>query len=300
MAENKIIRFVWRALAFVLAVLSLSVVAYAVFASFYSTEEEKELQARIKAYKEIYPEMPRKLNRIGMDLDRLSVQDDMIYEDIFHAAPPVDDPMASLSIFFGSDSIPDSKLVFYSAHKADRLLDDVAAVDSIFVKIVECLKQPDFEMPPMLLPLKDVNYMQVGAGTGNKINPFYTTPAHHDGVDFIVPQGADVFAPADGVVSSVKRSRKGEGNTVTINHAGGYVTHYSHLSDIFVTAGKSVKKGARIAAAGMTGNSYAPHLHYEVWRDSLLNPLNYIFASVSPEEYTNMVYMARHTQQSMD
>ena len=68
-----------------------------------------------------------------------------------------------------------------------------------------------------------------------------------------------------------------------------------------MSQGQSVRKGARIACAGMSGNSYAPHLHYEVRRDStVLDPLNYIFASVTPEEYTNMEYMARHTRQSMD
>ncbi len=114
-------------------------------------------------------------------------------------------------------------------------------------------------------------------------------------------QGTPVKAAADGVVSSVQHSRKGDGNTVTIKHKGGYRTRYAHLQDISVSQGQSVRKGRVIATAGMSGNSYAPHLHYEVWRDStLLDPLNYIFASVSPEEYSNMVYMARHTRQTMD
>ena len=133
----------------------------------------------------------------------------------------------------------------------------------------------------MELPLgSSISYTQTGAGTGTKINPFYTTPAQHNGVDFIVSQGTPILAPAPGLVSDVTRSRKGEGNTVTIKHKGGYITRYAHLSDIFVSRGQSVRKGARIATAGMSGNSYAPHLHYEVWRDStVLDPLNYIFAS---------------------
>lgn len=300
-AGGRITRAVWRAMKFVLSVLSLTLVAYAVFALFYSTDEEKALKAEIKEYEELYPELPRKLGRIGEDLDRLSKKDDIIYKDIFHADPPADDPMSSLSIFFGSDSIPDTKLVFYTAHKADRLTADAAEVDSLFRRIVECLGKEDFVMPPMELPVKDLSYTQTGAGTGTKINPFYTTTAQHNGVDLIVGQGTEIFAPAAGIVSSVNHSRKGDGNTVTIKHKGGYITRYAHLSDIFVSQGQSVRKGARIARAGMSGNSYAPHLHYEVWRDTLLlDPLNYIFASVTPEDYTNMVYMARHTQQSMD
>ena len=298
---GRITRAVWRAVKFVLSVLSLTIVAYTVVCFFYSTDEEKALKAENKAYEKLYPVLPAKLEHIRQDLEKLSESDDKIYRDIFRADPPVEDPMSSLSIFFGSDSIPDAKLVFYTQKKADRLTEDAAEVDSLFRVIVECLKREDGVMPPMELPLRSISYTQTGAGTGDKINPFYTTTAHHNGVDFIVPQGTDVLAPAAGVVGQVTRSRKGEGNTVTIKHKGGYITRYAHLSEIFVSQGQNVRKGARIATAGMSGNSYAPHLHYEVWRDTtVLDPLNYVFASVTPEDYTNMVFMARHTQKSMD
>lgn len=304
MAENSyriIARTLWKVLRFVLTVLSLAVLGYAIVALVFSTDKEKALEAENEIYEALYPVLDAKLNKIGPDLETLSRKDDIIYKDIFHAEPPQNDPMSSLSIFFGSDSIPDSKLVFYTARKADRLVSEAAHVDSLFLHMVECLKREDFQMPPMDLPLKDISYTQTGAGLGMKINPFYTTTAQHNGVDFIVPQGTPVYAPASGIVSGVTRSRKADGNTVIIKHKGGYITRYAHLSDIFVGQGQSVRRGARIASTGMSGNSYAPHLHYEMWRDTtLLDPLNYIFASVSPETYTNMVYMARHTKQSMD
>ena len=51
----------------------------------------------------------------------------------------------------------------------------------------------------------------------------------------------------------------------------------------------------------MSGKSFAPHLHYEVMRDSVrLDPLNYMFASVSPEDYMGMLFMSSNTGQSMD
>lgn len=300
-AGGRLSRFLVTALQFVLSVLSLMVIAYALLSIFYSTEEEKALQAEIRANKELYPELSRKTAEIESGMASLSEKDDIIYKDIFRAEPPADDPMASLGIFFGSDSIPDTKLVFYTASKADRLLSDAAGVDSLFQAVVTHLKSSGKVLPPMELPLEGVSYTQIGAGIGPKINPFYTTVAEHNGIDIIAQQGADVFAPAAGVVRQVVRSRKADGNTVTITHKGGYVTRYAHLSDIFVSRGQSIRKGARIARVGMSGNSYAPHLHYEVRRDTvLLDPLNYFFASVTPEDYTNMVYMARHTKQSMD
>ena len=300
-AGRDISRAVWRAVKFVLTVVSLTVVGYVIFALVYSTDEEKRLKEQIAVYEEMYPSLPPKLNELGADLERLSRKDDIIYKDIFHSEPPADDPMSTLGIFFGSDSIPDSKLVFYTAGKADRLMAEAAEVDSLFRKIVGALKADGFVMPPMALPLDTISYTQTGAGTGTKINPFYTTSAQHNGVDFIVARGTPVRAAGDGVVGSVQQSRKGDGNTVTIKHKGGYRTRYAHLQDIRVGPGQNVRKGSVIGTAGMSGNSYAPHLHYEVWRDSLLmDPLNFIFASVSPEEYSNMVFVAQHTKQTMD
>ena len=52
---------------------------------------------------------------------------------------------------------------------------------------------------------------------------------------------------------------------------------------------------------GMSGKSFAPHLHYELTHDGrLLDPVHYLFASVTPADYANMLYMAVNTMQSMD
>ena len=62
-----------------------------------------------------------------------------------------------------------------------------------------------------------------------------------------------------------------------------------------------VKKGKRIGYVGVSGNSFAPHLHYEVYRDTVvLDPVHYFFASVTPDEYVNMLIMSASTGQSMD
>lgn len=300
-AGHQVAGAVWTLIKFVLTVLALTVVGYVIFALVYSTPEEKRLKAENKLYEELYPTLPAKIDRIGKDVDRLSRKDAIIYKDIFHADPPQEDPVSSLDFFWGSDSIPDAKLVFYTAEKAEKLTSDAASIDSLFVRIVMALRQPEMVLPPMALPLDSLSYTQVGAGIGTKINPFYTTEASHNGVDLTVAQGTPVYAVAPGTVSSVSHSRRGEGNSVSIKHKGGYITRYSHLQDINVGQGQSVRKGQKIGTAGMSGNSYAPHLHYEVRRDStVLDPLSYIFASVTPEEYSNMLFMSQHTRQSMD
>ena len=297
-AGHQLAGTLWFLLRSLLTVLSLVVVGYVIFALVYSTPEEKRLKAENKLYAELYPGLTAKAEGLSGDIERLSRKDDIIYKDIFHSEPPTEDPVSQL--FFGSDTIPDRSLVFYTAAKADRLVGEAETVDSLFVKIASSIRNAG-SLPPMRLPLDSLNHTQVGAGIGTRTNPFYTTRASHKGVDFIVARGTPVYAAADGIVSSAVRSRKGDGNTVSIKHKGGYVTRYCHLDEINVSQGQSVRKGQKIATVGMSGNSYAPHLHYEVRRDSLiLDPMGYIFASVPPREYASMLYTATHTRQSMD
>lgn len=300
-AGHRVTRALWALLRFVLSVLSLSVVAYSLVALFYSTNEEKALQAENELYSALYPGLGPRLDHVRSELALLKGKDELIYKDMFHSEAPAGDPVSSLGIFFGSDSIPDSKLVFYTARKSERLVRSAAGIDSLFANMVSSLKDTAFVMPPMTLPLDSASYIITGAGIGEKINPFYTTMASHNGVDFMAPPQTPVRSPADGFVQKVQKSRKGEGNTVSIKHKGGYVTRYAHLSEIKVQQGQAVRKGAVIGTVGMSGNSYAPHLHYEVRRDTtVLDPLGFIFASVTPEDYANYLFMGQYTQQSMD
>ena len=156
-------------------------------------------------------------------------------------------------------------------------------------------------MPPMAVPLQDFSFAKTGASTGERINPFYKVKMMHNGLDLIAHTGDPVLAVADGVVVEVVKSRKGLGNVVSIDHGNGYVTRYAHLADIEVKKGRKVKKGTKVGYVGVSGNSFAPHLHYEVLRDTVvLDPVNYFFASVTPDEYVNMLVMSASTGQSMD
>ena len=79
------------------------------------------------------------------------------------------------------------------------------------------------------------------------------------------------------------------------------MTRYAHLADIETAKGRRVKRGTRIGYVGVSGNSFAPHLHYEVIRDTVVvDPVNHFFASVDPDEYVNMLIMSADTGQSMD
>jgi murein DD-endopeptidase MepM/ murein hydrolase activator NlpD len=76
---------------------------------------------------------------------------------------------------------------------------------------------------------------------------------------------------------------------------------YAHLESMKVRSGQRVRAGQQIGTVGMSGQAVAPHLHYEVRKDgAALNPVGCFFASVSPDEFANMLYMSVNTMQSMD
>ncbi len=69
----------------------------------------------------------------------------------------------------------------------------------------------------------------------------------------------------------------GYGNYVKIQHANGLQTAYAHLNSISVVKGQQVSRGQQVGLIGNTGNSFGPHLHFEVIRNGVrVNPLNYV------------------------
>ena len=67
------------------------------------------------------------------------------------------------------------------------------------------------------------------------------------------------------------------GYTVKIQHDNGLVTVYAHLESVSVEVGQRVAAGQEIGKVGNTGNSFGPHLHFEVIKNGVkVNPLNYV------------------------
>lgn len=290
-----------RILVFFVATVSMAVLYYVIFALFFSTDEQQRLKNENRMYESEYPELQEKEQLVSDVIEGLRLKDDMIYEEIFSTSAPDLEPISSVDFLKSVDSIPDTDIVIYAERKLDKALAAADVVEANFARIMQAVTDSGFVMPPMTNPLANYSFAQTGASVGEKINPFYKVQIMHNGLDMIAPSGTPVYASADGVVKDVVRSRKGLGNVVEIDHGNGYVTRYAHLADVEVRKGRKLTKGSRIGYVGVSGNSFAPHLHYEVLRDTLiLDPVNHLFASVSPDEYMNMLIMAASTGQSLD
>ncbi|MFW7341348.1 peptidoglycan DD-metalloendopeptidase family protein [Pollutimonas sp. H1-120] len=85
----------------------------------------------------------------------------------------------------------------------------------------------------------------------------------HSGLDFAVPAGTPVKAPADGVVTIVA-DYFFNGKTVFIDHGQGFITMYCHLSAFQVRQGQEIQRGQVVGQVGATGRATGPHLHWNV------------------------------------
>ena len=299
-APRRIWRAVGRLVLYMLLTFTLAVLTYLAFTLLYRTDTERRLRREIRMYERIYPELEEREQLLGDAVAALQYKDNRIYDQVFHTNAPGVDPMEALASLSVADSIPDGELVGYTARKADSLLRRTAAVEEAFAHIFQTLSDGQAALPPMILPIENITYPQFGASTGRKINPFYKAYVYHEGLDLIVARGTPVLATADGTVTGASSSRT-TGNTVRIRHEGGYETVYAHLESMSVRAGQRVRAGQKVGAVGMSGQAVAPHLHYEVRRDgAALDPVDCFFASVSPAEFANMLYMSVNTMQSMD
>jgi murein DD-endopeptidase MepM/ murein hydrolase activator NlpD len=94
----------------------------------------------------------------------------------------------------------------------------------------------------------------------------------HYGLDLDGATGDEVRATNDGRVVMV-RDCYTSGNTVLIDHGGGLVTAYFHLSKFDVHKGEEVKRGQLLGLVGKTGRVTGAHLHFGAHIDGLwVNP----------------------------
>ena len=113
-----------------------------------------------------------------------------------------------------------------------------------------------------------------GFGAGRTFNGRVTS--RHLGVDFKGAVGAPIRAANRGVVALVDTFFLG-GRVIYLDHGGGIVTGYLHLSRPLVAVGDTVARGQTIGLVGATGRVTGPHLHWTARYGALtVNPLDLI------------------------
>jgi murein DD-endopeptidase MepM/ murein hydrolase activator NlpD len=122
-------------------------------------------------------------------------------------------------------------------------------------------------------------------GSGRLFNGRLTT--RHLGVDFRGAVGEPIRAANRGVVRLVDRFFLA-GNVVYVDHGGGVVTGYFHMSKPLVSVGDTVERGQVIGLIGATGRVTGPHLHWAARYGAItVNPLDLV--SIDKDWYSATV-----------
>jgi murein DD-endopeptidase MepM/ murein hydrolase activator NlpD len=251
------------------------------------------------------------LNKRLAELDRVMTdvrrRDDNIYRVIFEA-DPVPESMRRAGVgginrYKDLDGFASSDLVIDTRKRLDQMSRQLVvqsrSLDEVAALVLR--KQEMLASIPAIQPIPNEDLTQTAGGYGMRIHPIHKIPKFHAGMDFTAKQGTPIYATGDGRVTFADYATNGYGRHVVIDHGFGYGTLYAHLSELKVRNGQKVKRGDVIGLVGNTGLSAGPHLHYEVHKNGQpVDPANYYFNDLTPEEYARMLELSRNAGQSLD
>ncbi|MFT4525320.1 MAG: murein DD-endopeptidase MepM/ murein hydrolase activator NlpD [Granulosicoccus sp.] len=287
------------------AVFSFIVVL--LFTTFFDSPKEKQLQREIANLEMQYKILNGRMIDASTVLAELREKDDDIYRVIFEAEPI---PSTVRKAGYGGvnryqnlEGYVNSDVIKETSEKLDMLTRQLVVQSRSFDEVISLAKSKEEMLSaiPAIQPVANEKLKRVASGFNWRIHPIYKIRHFHTGIDFTANRGTEIYATGDGVVKQVEIKRNGYGKNIKIDHGYGYVTLYAHMSKFNVRKGQKVKRGEVIGYVGTTGTSTAPHLHYEVIKHGeKINPVNFFFNDLSPEEYERVVELSSRSNQSFD
>ncbi|MCX6273311.1 MAG: peptidoglycan DD-metalloendopeptidase family protein [Bacteroidetes bacterium] len=273
--------------------------------NFFNSPKEKAQQREIEQYKLQYKILNDRLDKINGVLTELQEKDDNIYRVIFEAEPISSSirkaAQGGSNKYAKLEGLKNSEILVETTKKLDLIARQMYVQSKSFDEVFYMARNKEQMMAclPAIVPIRG-GTARIVSGYGFRIHPIYKTLRMHYGIDFTAPKGTPVFATADGTVVTPEAGMSGYGIVVELNHGFGYQTTYSHLSRVAVRPGQKVKRGEVIGYVGSTGLAVAPHLHYEVMKNGKkINPVNFFFNDLSPEEYKKVLEIASRVTQSL-
>lgn len=299
--------FFLRLLAYFIGSVIIAVIYGMIFAMFIDSPKEKALKREIEQLTIQYELMNKDMGNVEKILGDLEQTDDNLYRTIFEAEPiPVslrNGGLGGVNRYEELEGYDNSKIVVETAKRLDRIRKKMYVQSKSFDDLISFAREKEEMLGciPAILPISNKDLTRTASGWGLRVHPIYKIIKFHFGMDFTAPTGTDIYVTGDGVVESVLSSKRGYGNHIIVNHGFGYKTIYAHLDHFNVRAGQKVRRGDIIGFVGSTGMSLAPHLHYEVeLNGTKVDPANYYFNDLSPEEYERMIEIASRSGQSFD
>jgi murein DD-endopeptidase MepM/ murein hydrolase activator NlpD len=296
---------------FFLTTFMFAFVFYVVADNFVDSPKEKRLKRELDNMVLQYEIMNQRLNQVSSVLEDMQYRDDNIYRVIFEAQPI---PSEIRRAGFGGanryknlEGYSNSDIIIDTRKKLDILTKEAYVQSKSFDDVLELAKGKDkmLQSIPAIQPVANEDLKRIASGYGYRIHPIYKVRKMHTGMDFTAPIGTPIHATGDGFIAGNAEANQvggsGYGKYVVINHGYGYKTLYAHMSKIDVKPGQQVKRGDIIGYVGNTGSSTGPHLHYEVIKGGeKINPINFYYNDLTPEEYELMIQISSNSNQSFD
>lgn len=290
----------------VLALVLTAFFGFIILSQFIMSPRERSQKRELENLKLHYELLSKRMEESSSILAQLQERDNNIYRTYFEANPI---PEEQRKAGFGGvnrykylDGFDNSTMITKVTKDLDVLSKQLVVQSKSLDEIVSLAKEKENMLAsiPAVLPVKLQDLTRMASGYKWRMHPILKIRKFHKGMDFTAPVGTPIFASGNGEVIRAERSAT-FGNVVYIDHGYGYKTIYAHMSKIKAKRGKKVKRGDLIGYVGNTGRSVSAHLHYEVHKnDRAVNPINFYYGDLTPEEFAAMQKAAEEEGQSYD
>lgn len=297
----------FRVLGFLSTAIVFASVIVLIAYNFFDSPKEKRLKRQLEETAFQLDLLKERAERVEVVLKDIQERDNTIYRVIFEADPI---PQSIREAGYGGVDKYNNLMNYYNASslidvtkQLDKLSKQLYIQSKSYDEVFNLVKNKAQMMAsiPAIQPVNNKNLKHVASGYGWRIHPIYKTQMMHNGMDFTAPIGTPIYATGNGVVAKVEPYGRGYGNNVVVNHGYGYATLYGHMSRMAVRPGQKINRGDLIGYVGNTGTSTGPHLHYEVHKNgSPVNPINFYFNDLSPDQYDKMVEISSRAGQAFD
>jgi len=275
--------------------------------NFFDSPKEKRLKRALEESSYQFELLKQRTEQMEMVLNDIQERDNTIYRVIFEAEPI---PASVRAAGYGGvdrynalRNMYNSNVVVDMTKKVDRLSKQLYIQSKSYDEVWDLVKNKATMLAsiPAIQPVANKDLKHMASGYGMRMHPIYKTVKMHTGMDFTAPVGTEIYATGNGTVSKIELNGRGYGNNIVVDHGYAYETLYGHCSRIIVRQGQKVKRGDLIGYVGNSGSSTGPHLHYEVRKHGdPINPVNFYYNDLTPEEYQKVLEISSMPGQSFD
>jgi len=296
-----------RTILFLLASgLSGALIVFVMY-QFVESPKQKVMKRELENMKLHYELLNKKLVQSEKILANIQERDNNIYRVYFEANPIPEEQrkagFGGINRYKSLEGFDNSEMIIDVTKNIDILSKQLYVQSKSLDEIINLAKDKEKLLAaiPAVQPVSKEDLTRMASGYGWRLDPFTKARKMHKGMDFTSPTGTPIYATGDGTVTRADNRSTGFGNHIRIDHGFGYLTLYAHLSKYNVKAGQHVNRGDVIGYVGSSGRSQGPHLHYEVWyNDDAVNPINFYYGDLSPEEFQEMLIISSQEGQSYD